>query len=99
MSIAGTWNLVMMTPIGERKAKLAITEAGGALSGSLTNDEGGRTEIRNATVSSGLYTFSADVKSPMPLTLDFNATVHGNEITGNVSAGGIGSWGFRGTRA
>jgi hypothetical protein len=99
MSVAGTWNLVMLTPIGERKATLSVTEAGGALTGTLMNDEGGRAEIRDGKASGDSLSFSADVKSPMPLTLDFKAKVDGNAISGNVSAGGIGSWGFNGTRA
>ena len=99
MSVAGTWNLVMLTPIGERRATLTVAEAGGALTGTLMNDEGGRTEIREGKASGDTLSFAADVKSPMPLTLEFKAKVDGNAISGNVSAGGIGSWGFNGTRA
>lgn len=99
MSVSGTWNLVMHTPIGERKATLAVTEAGGAVTGTLMNDEGGRTDIREGKATGDALSFSADVKSPMPLTLEFKAKVDGNSISGNVSAGGIGSWGFNGTRA
>jgi len=99
MSVAGTWNLVMLTPIGERKATLTVSDQGGTLSGSLMNDEGGRTEIRDGKASGDDISFMADVKSPMPLTLEFKAKVAGNSITGNVAAGGIGSWGFNGTRA
>jgi hypothetical protein len=34
----------------------------------------------------------------MPLTLEFTASVAGDKISGNVSASGVGSWPFSGTR-
>ena len=44
MSAAGTWNLVMQTPIGERKSTLTLQEAGGALTGKMAA-EGGTVDI------------------------------------------------------
>jgi hypothetical protein len=35
----------------------------------------------------------------MPLTLEFTAKVEGDKISGNVSASGIGSWPFQGSKA
>jgi len=99
MSVAGTWNLVMLTPIGERKATLTVSEQGGTLTGTLKNDEGNQTTIHDGKAAGDNLSFMADVKSPMPLTLEFKAKVDGNAISGNVAAGGIGSWGFTGTRA
>jgi NADP-dependent 3-hydroxy acid dehydrogenase YdfG len=43
--------------------------------------------------------FKASIKNPMPLTLDFNATIDGTKIAGTVGAGAIGSWPFSGTKA
>ena len=45
MSADGTWKLVMKTPLGERKASLALKDADGALSGKMTNEEGISTDI------------------------------------------------------
>ena len=42
MSAAGTWNLVMQTPIGERKSTLTLQEAGGALTGKMAAEGGPR---------------------------------------------------------
>jgi hypothetical protein len=98
MSVAGTWKLVMSTPIGERKATLTLSESGGSLTGTLMNDEGARTDIRDGQASGDSLSFQADVKSPMPLTLEFKGKVAGDSISGNVSAGGVGSWGFTGAR-
>ena len=45
MSADGTWKLTMQTPLGDRKATLALQSAGGALTGKLTGEEGNSTDI------------------------------------------------------
>ena len=97
MSADGTWKLSMQTPIGERKSTLALTSAGGALTGKLTGEEGS-TDIFDGKADGDSITFKAAIKNPMPLTLDFSAKVAGDKISGNVSASGVGSWPFSGTR-
>ena len=98
MSADGTWNLVMKTPIGERKATLALQAAGGALSGKMTNEEGNSTDIFEGKASGNAVSFKAAIKSPMPLTLEFSGSVDGDKIAGTVNASGVGSWPFSGTR-
>ena len=99
MSAEGTWKLVMQTPIGERKITLVLKPDGAALSGNMTNEEGNSTAIFDGKATGDGINFKASIKSPMPLTLEFAGTVAGAKISGNVSAGGIGSWPFTGTRA
>jgi len=98
MSADGTWKLTMQTPIGERKSTLALKSVSDALSGKLTSDEGASTDIFEGKASGDSITFKAAIKNPMPLTLEFTAKVAGDAISGTVSAGGIGSWPFRGSR-
>jgi hypothetical protein len=98
MSADGTWKLAMKTPIGERKATLVLKDAGGALSGKMTNEEGNSTDIFEGKASGNGVSFKAAVKSPMPLTLEFSGSVDGDKIAGTVNASGVGSWPFSGTR-
>jgi len=98
MSADGTWKLSMQTPIGERKATLALKSAGSTLTGKLTADEGASTDIFDGQASGDSVSFRAAIKSPMPLTLQFAASVAGDKISGNVSASGVGSWPFSGVR-
>lgn len=98
MSVAGTWKLVMMTPIGERRATLSLSEAGEGLSGTLTNDEGGTTAITDGKLTGNSFAFKAGIKSPMPLTLEFTGKVEGAAVSGHVNASGVGSWGFTGSK-
>ena len=97
MAADGTWNLVMQTPIGDRKATLTLTGTG-AISGSLSA-EGNTTQIFDGKETGNTVAFKASITKPMPLTLDFSATIDGAKIAGTVGAGAIGSWPFSGTRA
>ena len=38
MAVDGNWNITMSTPMGERKATLTVTSAGGALTGTQGAD-------------------------------------------------------------
>jgi hypothetical protein len=98
MSADGTWKLSMQTPIGERKSTLTLKSAGSTVTGALTGEEGNSTEIFDGTVSGDKLSFKAAIKSPMPLTLEFTASVAGDTIAGNVSASGVGSWPFSGAK-
>jgi hypothetical protein len=87
----------METPIGERKATLTLEAAGGALTGSMSA-EGNATDIYEGKLAGNTATWKANIKNPMPLTLEFTGTVDGDKISGTVSAA-LGSWPFTGTRS
>jgi hypothetical protein len=98
MSAAGTWKLAMQTPIGERKATLTLQAAGGALTGKMTADEGGSIDIYDGKLAGNSASWKANIKNPMPLTLEFSGTVDGDKIAGTVNAA-VGSWPFSASRA
>jgi|SRR5581483_1450353 len=99
MSADGTWKLWMKTPIGERKSTLALQSVGGTLTGKITAEEGNSTDIFDGRATGDSVSFKAAITSPMALTLEFTASVNGDNISGNVNARGVGSWPFSGTRA
>jgi hypothetical protein len=98
MSADGTWNLVMSTPIGERKSALTLQSAGGTLTGSLAA-EGNTTQIFDGKADGNAVSWKASIKNPMPLTLEFSGNIDGTKISGTVSAGAVGSWPFSGAKA
>jgi hypothetical protein len=98
MSVAGTWKMAMQTPIGERKGTLTLAENGGVLTGTMAADEGGSVDIYAGTVSGNAASWKADIKNPMPLTLEFSGTVEGDRLAGTVNAA-VGSWPFSGSRS
>ena len=98
MAVDGNWNITMSTPMGERNATLTLKSAGGTLTGAQGAD-GNSGEIFDGTVSGDDVAWKISITNPMPLTLDFSATIDGAKIAGTVGAGAIGSWPFSGTRA
>jgi hypothetical protein len=98
MSAAGTWTLTMDTPIGERRAKLTLAADGTTLTGRMIAEEGNATDIYEGKVADNGGSWKADIKNPMPLTLEFSATVDGDKMTGSVSTA-VGAWSFSGSRA
>jgi len=99
MSATGTWNVTMNTPMGAQAATLAFTEDGGTLNGTMSSPAmGGEQEISDGTVDGDSLAWKFAMTSPMPMTLEFAATVAGDSISGNVKLGSFGEASFEGTR-
>jgi len=98
MAVDGSWNLVMTTPMGERNATLNLTSAGATLTGTQGAD-GNSTEIFDGTVNGDDVAWKVSITNPMPLTLAFTGKVSGDEISGDMDIGPMGSFPFTGKRA
>ena len=98
MAVDGNWNLVMTTPMGDRKATLSVTSAGGTLTGTQ-GAEGNSTEIFEGTASGDDVAWKVSITNPMPLTLAFSGKVSGDSISGEMGIGPMGSFPFKGVRA
>jgi hypothetical protein len=94
----GNWNLVVETPTGERRATLSLKADGGTLTGSQMAD-GNMAEIFDGILNGNQLSWKVSISDPMPLTLEFNGTVDGDEVTGSVTLGNFGSSSFSGTRS
>jgi hypothetical protein len=98
MAVDGNWNIVMNTPMGERKATLTLSSAGGTLTGTQGAD-GNSGEIFDGTVSGDDVAWKISITNPMPLTLAFSGKVTGDSMSGEMGIGPMGSFPFTGTRA
>jgi hypothetical protein len=94
----GNWNLVVETPMGDRRATLSLKADGGTLTGSQMAD-GNTAEIFDGILNGNQLSWKVSISDPMPLTLEFNGTVDGDEVTGSVTLGNFGSSSFSGTRS
>jgi hypothetical protein len=98
MAVDGNWNITMSTPMGERKATLNVTSAGGTLTGTQGAD-GNSGEIFDGTVAGDDVAWKISITNPMPLTLAFTGKVAGDSMSGEMGIGPMGSFPFTGTRA
>jgi len=96
-SADGTWKTTMNTPMGKQEGTLTLKTDGGALSGKLAGPQG-EIDIDEGKVEGDTLSWKAKLTSPMPMTLEFDATVEGDDISGNVKLGAFGNASFTGTR-
>lgn len=97
MSIDGTWNLVIESPMGEQKTMVDLKCAGNTVTGT---DRGpnGASPIADGKADGNNVSWSVSITQPMAMTLEFSARVDGDAIAGRVKAGFFGSFPFTGTR-
>ena len=97
MSIAGTYECVTKTPMGDQKSDVTIVVNGDTFTGTNAGQMGSM-EMENGKVDGNKLTWTMKMTVPMPMTLEGEATVDGDTITGTVKAGAFGSFPLSGTR-
>lgn len=96
MSADGNWKITISTPMGPQEVTAAITTQGDTFTGKSESPMGSQ-EI-SGKVAGDTLTWSADITKPMPLTLDFEAKVDGDKMTGTVKLGAFGNAPLTGQR-
>ena len=97
MSVAGSYECVVKSPMGDQKSTLTVNVDGDTWSGSNAGAQGSL-DVYEGKVDGNTLTWKMDMKVPMPMTLEGTATVDGDSITGSVKAGMFGSMPMSGTR-
>jgi len=97
MSVAGTYECVTKTPMGDQKSDVTIVVDGDSFTGSNVGAMGSM-DLENGKVDGNKLTWSMKMTVPMPMTLEGEATVDGDTLTGSVKAGAFGSFPMSGTR-
>ena len=96
--VDGVWETVMNTPMGAQKATATLATDGDKLTGTLSGAQG-TAELQDGKADGNNVSWSMDLTQPMPMKLEFTATVEGDDISGNVKLGAFGNASFKGTRA
>ena len=97
MSVDGTWNLVVKSPMGDQPSTLTLKADGGTLTGTASA-QGNTNDIANGKVDGDNVSWSNSITTPFPMTLEFSGTVVGDTLNGSVKAGSFGSFPFTGAR-
>lgn len=97
MSVAGTYNVTVKSPMGDQAGTFTVNVDGDSFTGSLVGGLGSM-DANEGKVDGNTITWKMDMKVPMPMTLECEATVDGDTLTGAVKAGAFGSMPLSGTR-
>lgn len=97
MSADGNWKITINTPMGAQTVDASITTSGDTFTGT-TKGQMGEQSVEGK-VSGDTLTWSTAITSPMPMTLEFTATVAGDSMSGNVKLGAFGNAALTGVRA
>ena len=97
MSVAGKYECVTKSPMGDQKSVLTVTVDGDSWTGSNEGAQGSL-DVYDGKVDGNTLTWKMDMKVPMPMTLEGTADVDGDAITGSIKAGMFGSMSMTGTR-
>lgn len=98
MTVDGTWNLTLSTPMGDRPATAELKADGDTLTGAMVATQG-RQEFEEGSVDGNEVTWTATVSGAMgEMKLEFAGTVEGDSMSGSVQFGSFGSGTFTGTR-
>ncbi|MET0274722.1 MAG: hypothetical protein ABW360_17180 [Phenylobacterium sp.] len=96
MSADGNWKITINTPMGAQEVTANIVTSGDTFTGK-TSGRMGEQEV-SGKVAGDTLTWSSAISQPMPMTLEFEAKVDGDKMTGNVKLGAFGNAPLSGVR-
>jgi hypothetical protein len=97
MALDGTWDCTVDTPMGKQAMRLTLATSGTTLSGKLVAPTG-EAPITDGHIDGNQISWKCSITRPMPMTLEFFATIAGDSLTGNVKLGAFGQAPLLGTR-
>jgi hypothetical protein len=97
MSVAGSYECTVKSPMGDQKGVLTVNVDGDTWTGTNAGAQGSL-DCYDGKVDGNTITWKMDMKVPMPMTLEGTATIDGDTLTGSVKAGMFGSMPMSGTR-
>lgn len=100
MSVAGTYECVTKSPMGDQKSTFTVVpgDDGKTFTGTNAGQMGSMDVEDGKIIGDDKLTWKMNMTVPMPMTLDCEATVNGDQLTGNVNAGAFGSMPMTGER-
>ena len=99
MSVAGTYDTVVKSPMGDQKDTFTVVpgDDGNTFTGSMAGGMGSM-DVKDGKINGNELTWAMDMTVPMPMTLNCKATVDGDQMTGTVNAGAFGDMALTGER-
>ncbi|MET0371905.1 MAG: hypothetical protein ABW039_11075 [Sphingobium sp.] len=96
MSVNGSWNVTLSTPMGPQQFTADLIASNGKLTGTLSGAIG--SEEITGTEEDGALAWSIKLDKPMPITIDFDVVVDGDIMGGEAKLGMFGTGKVTGQR-
>ena len=97
MAVDGTWKVVVQSPMGAQEGTLTLKADGGSLTGTQSSANGSMA-VENGKADGDKLSWTAQMKQPFPMKLEFSATISGDDMKGEVKLGSFGSAPLTGKR-
>ncbi len=97
MSVAGVYECVTKSPMGDQTSTLTLEVDGDTVTGTNVGAQGSL-EIEDGKVDGNSASWTMNMTVPMPMKLEANVTVDGDDLTGTIKAGAFGEMAMTGTR-
>jgi hypothetical protein len=99
MSVAGTYKTVVKSPMGDQSGTFTVVpgEDGNTFTGTMAGGMG-QMDVENGKIDGNKLTWDMNMTVPMPMKLEAEATVDGDQMTGQVNAGAFGAMPLTGER-
>ena len=98
-NVAGSWNCVVKSPMGEQQSVMTVNDNGDGTWSGTNAGAMGSLDCNNGKIDGNTLTWTMDMKVPMPMLLECDATIDGDSLTGGVKAGMFGTSPMTGKRA
>jgi hypothetical protein len=95
-TVDGSYDCTVKSPLGDQKMTLTVRSDGDTFTGDVSGAMGSMD--LTGTVDGDTVAWKQSMTVPMPMTLDCEATIDGDTLTGTVGAGAFGSFPMSGTR-
>jgi hypothetical protein len=95
--VDGSYDCVTKSPMGDQKSVFTVTSDGATFTGQNAGAMGSL-DVENGKVDGNKLSWTMNMKVPMPMTLEAEATIDGDTLTGTIKAGAFGSMAMTGTR-
>lgn len=97
MSVAGVYDCVTKSPMGDQKSVLTLEVDGDTVTGANVGAQGSL-ELEDGKADGDSATWTMNMTVPMPMKLEASVTVSGDELSGTIKAGAFGEMAMTGTR-
>ena len=99
MSVAGTYETTVKSPMGDQKGTFTVVpgDDGASFTGQMAGGMGSM-DVNDGKIDGNTLTWQMNMTVPMPMTLNCEATIDGDTLTGKVNASAFGDMPLSGTR-